>query len=74
MRDRGLGPAVATIPDNDRDFQRWASKTGDMRFISGTGDPNGVYTGNRGQMFLRDDTGDVYKKTTNDANTGWVAL
>lgn len=73
MKDRGLKPPV-TLPDNDRDFQRWCQQTGDQRFISGSGDPNGTYMGNMGQVFLRSDTGDIYKKTSNDADTGWVAL
>jgi len=73
MSDRGLKPPV-TMPTTDRDFQRWCKQTGDQRFISGSGDPEGEVLGNRGQVFLRSDTGDIYKKTTDNATTGWVAL
>lgn len=66
--------APVTIPKTDREFTAWCRDTFDKRFISGTGDPNGSYMGNRGQLFLREDTGDVYKKTTDSVNTGWVAL
>ena len=68
-----LTPFIA-VPKTDREWQHWMRASEDTRFISGSGDPNGVYMGNRGQVFLRTDTGDIYKKTTDSAKTGWVAL
>jgi hypothetical protein len=68
-----LRPPISA-PKTDREFAAWCRDTFDTRFLSGTGDPNGRYMGNRGQVFLRDDTGDIYKKTTDSVKTGWVAL
>jgi hypothetical protein len=66
--------AAVQMPKTDREYQKWCRDSGDTRFIDGTGDPNGAWMGNRGQFFVRADTGDLYKKTTDNANTGWVAL
>ena len=48
-------------------------KLGDTAEVrTGTGDPNGVVTSPMPSLFLREDTGAVYKKTINGGNTGWV--
>lgn len=41
---------------------------------TGTGDPEGVVTAIIGSLYLRDDTGNVYRKTSNTAATGWTLL
>lgn len=69
-----LRPPI-TMPKTDREFGTWCRDTGDTRLISGAGSPEGVYTANRGTIFLRTDgAGEVYRKTTDGVNTGWVAM
>ena len=71
-----LKPPV-TIPKSDREFAGWCRDTGDTRLITGTGDPNGVWTANRGTQFLRTDGGvgsTLYIKETDSVATGWRAL
>lgn len=66
----------ATMPTNDRDFQRWCRETYDLRVKFGTGSPEGVVVADRGTMYLRTDgstTTTLYVKTANDGlATGWT--
>lgn len=50
----------------------WAGTNGFLTI--GTGTPEGVLARDPGSLFLRRDTGDVYRKSTGTGNTGWVAL
>lgn len=69
-----LKPPVTT-PKNDREFVQWCLQSGDTALVRGTGSPEGVYTANRGTIFLRTDgAGEVYRKSTDGVNTGWVAM
>lgn len=49
---------------------------GSAKFTSGTGTPEGVVTGNVGDIFMRTDGGattTLYVKTSGTGNTGWTA-
>lgn len=42
---------------------------------TGTGDPNGVVTGNKGDIYMQQDgNGDFYRKSTAGGNTGWLSM
>lgn len=55
---------------------RWASSTtlGDSLIREGTGNPEGAITAPPASMFLRTDTGSIYRKASGSGNTGWTAL
>ena len=67
----------ATMPTNDRDFQRWCRETYDLRVKFGTGSPEGVVVADRGTIYMRTDGGagtTMYAKELSDGlATGWVA-
>lgn len=71
-----LRPPISS-PKTDREFAAWCRDTGDTRLISGEGSPEGVYTANRGTLFLRTDgstSTTLYVKTADDGlATGWTA-
>jgi hypothetical protein len=59
--------APATVPTNLTTGALWSS---------GIGDPNGAVTGNKGDLWSRQDGGAAtcfYVKETNGGNLGWVA-
>lgn len=55
---------------------KWATGTtlGDSLIREGTGTPEGVVTAPIASLFLRTDTGDIYRKATGTGNTGWVII
>ena len=71
-----LKPPV-TLPNNDRDFQRWCRETYDLRLKFGTGSPEGVVVADRGTLYMRTDGSTnttLYAKTADDGlATGWTA-
>lgn len=44
------------------------------RIVTGSGSPEGAATALVGSVYLRSDTGDVYRKTSGTGNTGWVLV
>lgn len=64
-----------TAQGNTSPITRYANTNGDANEFIGNGSPEGVVTGSRGDVYRRlDGTGQIYQKTTDAVNTGWVDL
>ncbi len=67
----------ATMPTDDRNFQRWCRETYDLRLKFGTGSPLNVVVADVGTLYMRTDGGantTLYVKEAGDGlATGWVA-
>jgi len=65
------------VPKTDREWQKWARETHDMRLLFGAGSPLNVVTADIGTLYLRTDGGagtTLYvKEANNGLSTGWVA-
>lgn len=77
-----LNPATTNNTDLGQASRRWKSVHTETHFVgaakitSGTGTPEGVVTGNVGDLFLRTDGGAgtcFYVKESGSGNTGWAA-
>lgn len=67
----------ASMPKDDRDFQRWCRESYDLRVKFGAGSPEGVIVADIGTLYLRTDgstSTTLYVKTANNGSaTGWTA-
>lgn len=64
-----------TAQANTSPITRYANTDGDTNEFIGNGSPETVVTGSRGDIYRRlDGAGQIYQKTTDGVNTGWVQL
>ena len=66
----------ASIPKNDRDWQRFCQQSHDMGVLFGEGSPEGAVTAAVGTLYRRLDGGAgtcLYVKESGTSSTGWVA-
>lgn len=66
----GAGVQAQQLPDLDANSLYLGSAL--CRFTSGTGTPEGAVTGKVCDVFVRTDTGEIYRKLSGTGNTGWV--
>lgn len=66
----------ASIPTDDRAFQRWCRESHDLRLKFGAGSPEGVVVADVGTLYMRTDgstSTTLYVKTADDGEaTGWT--
>lgn len=66
----------ATIPMDDRSFQRWCRESYDQNVLEGFGSPEGVVTASPGKMYLNKSGGagtTLWVKETGTGSIGWDA-
>lgn len=70
-----LKPPVS-MPQTDRDFQRWCRESHDLGVLFGNGSPEGAVTAPIATLYRRLDGGAgtcLYVKESGTGDTGWVA-